>query len=131
MTATQEQITDELRAQFNQPVSTFVDTLSDGEKPQYKSLFEQRVLPLGLIDKDKPLTLGTLYSALDPQFKKQVSESDFYAAFSGVSQDNQRTFLAVCNERLKEGRLITYLDLPLYTALAIHANLKEDPWAKS
>jgi hypothetical protein len=129
MTATEAQINDGFRAELNGSVSAYVDVLQGTDRQTYAETFAGRTIPFKTLAPGATLTMDNLYASLDPRFTKHVSKSDFMGSLSKIDTGARDAFINRCNERLAQGRPISYLDLPLYTALDIHAKLQDDPWA--
>lgn len=111
------------KEKFKQPVSQLMEQeLSDEEKEQCQETFSTRIFTIDQTQKID--SAESLYQALDQSVKNVISQSAFMKAFEPLGTEGCTAFFAA----IKDKESISYLDLPLHTALAIHAQLKSDPW---
>lgn len=108
--------------QFNRPVKELLSELSAAERTSLIEVFAGRTLPLAA--SAGPITNASeFYDALPLNIRSVVSKTTVQDAFSALGDGQQAFFSTI------EGRSsISYLDLPLRTALIIHHNLQKDPW---
>lgn len=108
--------------QFELPVKKVMEQLSEEEKGSLNHVFEQRKLTL--TPNHMIANASDFYEALPLSIKKVLSIKAVEDSFNGLTQKTREAFFS----SLALNSSISYLDLPLLTALIIHQNLQKDPW---
>lgn len=67
-----------------------------------------------------------LYDALKHEVKEILTFEDFKTGFDSLSDEALAAFFQSIDHKTE----LTYLDLPLRSAITIHAILKGNPWKK-
>lgn len=118
----EESLRDYFKKQFEKPVKEIMGELSSEEQSSLK-VFGKRILTLHP-QNNSIQTATEFYNALSPDIQSVVSKKAIEDAFSSLSQEARSAFFS----SIKDANSISYLDLPLRSALVIHQSLQKDPW---
>jgi hypothetical protein len=106
---------------LEKPVKDVMTEISQEEKDSMRAIFESRKI---VLESKKISSPQEFYEALNPQFKRLISKQAIEDAFAKLKPETAQAFF----KSLEANPCLTYLDLPLRTALAINYLLQGDPW---
>lgn len=114
-----------LDEQFEKTVEELQIGLSEKEKGDLEALFSQRILlsPGSLA----PIDFNSFYESLHESVKQSIGRDSFIEAFGSIKEETRVRLFVRLTEKLAKGESITYQDLPLRSALTIHAKLQIKP----
>lgn len=115
----------ELEAFFNEqlskPVSEIMNTLSPQNQTELSTIFEGRKIKVNSFPRD-PLNI---YDCLDPHTHSCISKEAFNSIIDKEPLNSQAELLSLFQTAANTGVPLTYMELPLKTALLIHASLSK------
>lgn len=112
--------------QFERSVQDILSELSVEESQIFYEVFSKRVL-ISQTNQHSPIyNTKTFYEALPKKIKNSLSYEALDQAFQAINPTTREQFFKSIQSKRMES--ISYLNLPLKTALTIHHHLQEDPW---